>query len=75
LSHAKEVCEGQAAFGWQSAYVKVAFFRGAALKPMPPVVSRQKDVRYFHIYEDTNLDDNLMTDWIRQASELPVCEP
>jgi hypothetical protein len=42
---------------------------------MPPVVSRQKDVRYFHIYEDTNLDDNLMTDWIRQASELPVCEP
>ena len=28
-------------------YVKVAFFRGAELKPIPPGVSKQKGVRYF----------------------------
>src|SRR5262245_21233770 len=26
-------------------YVKVAFFRGASLRPLPPGVSRQKDMR------------------------------
>lgn len=29
--------------------VKVAFFRGASLRPVPPGESRKKDVRYFHI--------------------------
>jgi hypothetical protein len=52
-------------------YVKVAFFRGASLRPLPPVESKQKDVRYFHIYEDDQLADDLVTSWIRQASELP----
>ena len=51
--------------------VKVAFFRGAVLKPMPPGVSKQKGVRYFDIYEDTKIDEGLMADWIRQASKLP----
>ena len=50
--------------------VKVAFFRGAVLKPMPPGVSKQKGVRYFDIYEDTKIDEGLMADWIRQASGL-----
>ena len=52
-------------------YVKVAFFRGASLRPLPPVESRQKDVRYFHIHEDEPLDEELVASWIRQASELP----
>ena len=52
-------------------YVKVAFFRGAALRPLPPVGSKQKDVRYFHIHEDDEIDDELVASWIRQASELP----
>lgn len=56
-------------------YVKVAFFRGAKLKPIPPGVSKQKDVRYFDIYEDTELDEGLMAAWIRQASELPGWVP
>ena len=56
-------------------YVKVAFFRGAELKPMPPGVSKQKGVRYFDIYEDTALDETLMVEWIRQASALPGWEP
>lgn len=56
-------------------YVKVAFFRGADLQPMPPGVSKQKDVRYFDIYEDTEIDEGLMASWIRQASELPGWVP
>ena len=52
-------------------YVKVAFFRGASLRPLPPVESKQKDVRYFHIHEDDQLDEELVASWIRQASELP----
>lgn len=56
-------------------YVKIAFFRGVDLNPMPPVASAQKNVRYFHVHEDTTLDEALVTEWIRQASELPGWEP
>ena len=52
-------------------YVKVAFFRGASLSPLPPVESKQKDVRYFHIHEGDAIDEALVAGWIRQASELP----
>jgi hypothetical protein len=56
-------------------YVKVTFFRGAELKPMPPGTSKQKEVRYLDIYQETKLDEALLADWIRQASELPGWEP
>ncbi len=52
-------------------YIKVAFFNGAALEPMPPVGSKQKAVRYFHIHEDEPVDEAQLADWIRQASRLP----
>jgi hypothetical protein len=52
-------------------YVKVAFFRGAQLLPPPPVASKQKDVRYFHIHEGEELDEAQFADWVKQASELP----
>ena len=52
-------------------YIKVAFFRGAALDPLPPVGSKQKDVRYFHIHEDDTIDEAQFTDWVKQASQLP----
>ncbi len=52
-------------------YVKVAFFRGAALRPVPPGASKQKDVRYFDIHEDDALDEARLTDWVKQASQLP----
>jgi hypothetical protein len=52
-------------------YVKVAFFRGAALHPLPPVESKQKDVRYFHIHEGDEIDEELVASWIRRAAELP----
>jgi hypothetical protein len=52
-------------------YVKVAFFRGASLRPLPPGASKHKDVRYLDIYEDGHVDEKLVVSWIRQASELP----
>jgi len=51
-------------------YVKVAFFRGASLRPLPPGVSKDKDVRYLDIREDDHLDDAQFTDWVKQASQL-----
>ena len=52
-------------------YLKVAFFRGAALDPAPPVASKQKDVRYFHIHEDDPFDEAQLAGWLKQASQLP----
>ena len=52
-------------------YVKVTFFRGRSLSPMPPVASKQEEVRYFHIYENDELDQVTLANWIRQASDLP----
>jgi len=52
-------------------YVKVTFFRGASLEPMPPGASKMPDVRYFDIREDDAIDESQLADWIRQASALP----
>lgn len=52
-------------------YVKVAFFRGASLDPLPPVTSKQKDVRYLHIQEADELDEERFVEWVQQASRLP----
>ena len=52
-------------------YIKVAFFRGLSLKPVPPVESRSKDTRYFHIHEDDRLDEEQFVSWVKQASQLP----
>jgi hypothetical protein len=52
-------------------YVKVAFFRGTSLSPVPPGQSRQKEVRYLDIHEDDKLDEAQFTAWVKQASKLP----
>jgi hypothetical protein len=52
-------------------YIKLAFFRGASLSPVPPVESKDKDARYFHIHEHDQLDEAQMATWIRQAAALP----
>ncbi|HEV7245825.1 MAG TPA: DUF1801 domain-containing protein [Shinella sp.] len=52
-------------------YIKLAFFRGTALDPVPPVASKTAETRYFHIYEGDTLDETQLADWIRQASRLP----
>lgn len=52
-------------------YIKVAFFQGRNLKPLPPDESKQKEVRYLNIYEDKPLDEVQFTSWVKQSSELP----
>jgi hypothetical protein len=52
-------------------YVKVAFFQGAQLKPLPPDASTQKAVRYLHIHEHATLDEKQFTAWVKQAAKLP----
>jgi len=52
-------------------YVKVAFFRGASLRPVPPGESKQKEVRYLDIHEDDQLDEAQLAAWVKQASQLP----
>lgn len=52
-------------------YIKVTFFKGAALNPPPPVASKDADVRYLHILEDEPVDEKQLADWIAQAAKLP----
>ena len=50
-------------------FVKVAFFRGASLKPLPPGESKQEDVRYLDLHEG-ELDEKQFAAWVKQASKL-----
>ena len=59
------------AFHCFTKYVKVTFLNGASLRPVPPVASRHEHVRYFHIHEEDEPDEDLLVSWIRQASALP----
>jgi hypothetical protein len=56
-------------------YVKVAFFRGTSLRPLPPGESKHKDVRYLDIHEDDELDEAQMATSVRQAAALPGWVP
>lgn len=52
-------------------YMKVAFFRGASLDPVPPGTSKQKDVRYLDVPESGLPDEAQFTAWVKQAAALP----
>ena len=52
-------------------YIKVTFFRGMSLRPVPPGESKQKDVRYLDIHEDDPLEEAQLAAWVKQASQLP----
>jgi hypothetical protein len=56
-------------------YIKVTFFRGTSLRPVPPGESKHKEVRYLDIREDDQLDEAQMAAWIRQAAALPGWVP
>ncbi|MCO6481690.1 MAG: DUF1801 domain-containing protein [Flavobacteriales bacterium] len=58
-------------FNCTTNYVKVAFFMGAHLDPMPPDASTRKDVRYLHIRENDKLDEKQFTRWVKEAAKLP----
>jgi hypothetical protein len=56
-------------------YVKVTFFRGASLTPLPPGPSKHKDVRYLDIREADEFDEAQMASWVKQAAALPGWVP
>ena len=68
---------GMAGRGWFlsfhcfAKYVKVAFFNGASLDPLPPGESKDENVRYLNIYEDDRFDEEQFASWVQQASRLP----
>jgi hypothetical protein len=63
------------AFHCLTKYVKVAFFSGASLRPVPPGESKNPGTRYLDIYENDELDEALLASWMRQASTLPGWVP
>jgi hypothetical protein len=50
-------------------YIKVTFFRGTSLHPIPPG-GTGKDARWIDIHED-DLNEAQMAQWIRQAAAIP----
>ena len=56
-------------------YVKVTFFRGTSLRPVPPGPSKDKNVRYLDVREGDELDEALVATWVRQAAALPGWAP
>lgn len=51
-------------------YVRVTFFQGARMDPVPPGPSRVGAVRYMDIREGA-FDEDRLSDWMRQAAALP----
>jgi len=52
-------------------YIKVTFFRGTSLDPVPEGKSKSGDTRYLNIYEG-ELDEDQFAEWVKQASQLPL---
>jgi hypothetical protein len=53
-------------------YVKVTFFAGSSLQPIPPGgTPKSKEARWIDIYEDDKFDAAQMTSWLKQAAALP----
>ena len=55
-------------------YVKVTFFAGTSLRPIPPGPSKDKNTRYVDIHEG-ELDEARMAKWVKQAAALPGWDP
>jgi hypothetical protein len=57
-------------------YVKVTFFRGKSLRPVPPGgTAKSKDARWIDIYETHGFDQAQMKNWVKQAAALPGWVP
>lgn len=54
---------------------KIAFFRGAALDPEPPVGSKDPNTRYLHVFEGEQIDEAQFTAWVTQAAAMPGWVP
>ena len=56
-------------------YIKVAFFRGIDLQPLPPGFSKSKETRYLDLYEGEVFDEVRFEAWVKQAAVLPGWVP
>jgi len=56
-------------------YVKVTFFRGTSLRPLPPGESKVEGTRHLDVYETGLSDEDLVVDWVRQAAAQPGFTP
>lgn len=52
-------------------YIKITWFRGQQLDPVPPVGSKDPDARYLHIFEDEPVDEAQLAGWLKQAAAIP----
>jgi hypothetical protein len=59
------------AFHCYTKYLKVTFFRGTSLQPVPPGPSKTRETRYLDIYETEPLDEAQFVAWVKRASQLP----
>jgi hypothetical protein len=52
-------------------FVKVTFFRGTSLRPVPPGgTPKSNESRWIDIHEDDELDEKQMATWVKQAAAL-----
>ena len=56
-------------------YVKLTFFNGESLEPMPPKAVKAEGARALDVYEDDELDLEQLGRWIQQAEGLPGWSP
>lgn len=56
-------------------YVKVTFFNGASLRPVPPGAGKDANARWIDVYEDDKFDEAQMAKWIKQAAAIPGWNP
>jgi len=54
-------------------YVKVTFFQGTSLRPVPPG-GKAKEARWIDVHED-DLDETQLMAWVKQAAALPGAWP
>ena len=52
-------------------FVRLAFFRGVGLTPLPPGTSKLPNVRYLDIHETDAIDEGQLASWLGQAASLP----
>ncbi|MGC3998331.1 MAG: hypothetical protein QM767_12995 [Anaeromyxobacter sp.] len=51
--------------------MKVTFFKGSSLQPLPPGESKVAETRYLDLHEGEPKDEAQLASWIRQAASVP----
>ncbi|MBL9013680.1 MAG: DUF1801 domain-containing protein [Myxococcales bacterium] len=52
-------------------YIKLTFFKGTSLDPIPPGTSKHPEVRYLDLHEEGAFDEARLRRWIGQAAAIP----